>query len=295
MAQHKKGRRSRERESRYVRVARLAYQIAQETLPRYSHPKSPHLYTLPQRAACVLLGFYLNISYRDLEEWLLATDRVLQVLELKRVPDHTTLYRTYRKLRMEDWERMRRALLAKLGVEGEGKEEVIAADSTGFRLTQASAYYQSRTGRTYREWVKGVYAVGTQTQLILAWRTGKGPGSDAPYLPGLKRDAGRYGQRVGGERAWLLLADGGFDGAGIEEGDVIPPIRRGGNLRAPKRRARAELVDQARWDGLSGQRWKSETVQSVIKRKFGDTIRSRKRFLQRREPAVKGLVYNLHR
>ena len=295
MAQSKKGRRSRERESRYVRVARLAYRIAQETLPRYSHPKSPHLYTLPQRAACVLLGFYLNISYRDLEEWLLATDRVLQVLELERVPDHTTLYRTYRQLRMEDWERMRRALLAKLGVEG--KEEVIAADSTGFRLTQASAYYQSRTGRTYREWVKGVYAVGTQTQLILAWRTGKGPGSDAPYLPGLKRDAGRYGQRERGEgeRAWLLLADSGFDGAVIEEGDLIPPIRRGGNLLAPERRARAEFVDQARLDGLYGQRWKSETVQSVIKRKFGDTIRSRKRFLQRREPAVKGLVYDLHR
>ena len=48
---------------------------------------------------------------------------------------------------------MRRALLAKLGVEGE--EEGIAADSIGFRLTPASAYYQSRTGRTYRGWVKG--------------------------------------------------------------------------------------------------------------------------------------------
>lgn len=154
MAQPKKRKRNRnrdrqqQRESRYVRVARLAYAIAQEALPTYSHPKSPHIYTLPQLAACVLLGFYLNLSYRDLEEWLLATDRVLQVLELKRVPDHTTLYRTYRKLLMEDWERMKRALLAKLGVEGE--EEVIAADSTGFRLTQASAYYQSRTGRTYR-------------------------------------------------------------------------------------------------------------------------------------------------
>ena len=76
---------------------------------------------------------------------------------------------------------------------------------------------------------------------------------------------------------------------------MIPPIRRGGNLLAPKRRARAELVDQARLDGIYGQRWKSETVQSVIKRKFGDTIRSRKRFLQRREAAIKGLVYDLHR
>ncbi|MCD6541348.1 transposase [Candidatus Bipolaricaulota bacterium] len=141
--EHKRNQKRR-RESRYVRVARIAYAIAQEALPRYSHPKSPHIYTLPQLAACVLLGFYLNISYRDLEEWLLATDRVLEVLELKRVPDHTTLYRAYRRLRMEDWERMRRVLLAKLGVEG--KEEGIAIDSTGFRLTQASACHRSRAG-----------------------------------------------------------------------------------------------------------------------------------------------------
>jgi hypothetical protein len=33
---------------------------------------------------------------------------------------------------------------------------------------------------------------------------------------------------------------------------------------------------------------------SLIKRKFGDTIRSRKRSLQNREPIVKGLVYNIH-
>jgi len=59
--------------------------------------------------------------------------------------------------------------------------------------------------------------------------------------------------------------------------------------------ARAELVAAARLDGLFGQRWKAETVHSVIKRKLGDAICSRRVMLQKREPAVKGLVYNLHR
>ena len=72
-------------------------------------------------------------------------------------------------------------------------------------------------------------------------------------------------------------------------------MRRGGNLLNPERKARADLVSQAWLDGLFGQRWKTETVNSVIKRKFGDTIRSRKRSLQRREPIIKGLVYNIHR
>jgi hypothetical protein len=140
------------RESRYVTVARIAYMLAQQALPRYSHPKSPHHFTLPQLAACVLMMFYLDISYRDMEEWLLATDQVCQVLELPRVPDHSTLSRTYKKLRKADLDQMKRLLLDKLGVE----EEAIAVDSTGFTLSQASAYYQTRRGISYREYVIGL-------------------------------------------------------------------------------------------------------------------------------------------
>ena len=76
--------------------------------------------------------------------------------------------------------------------------------------------------------------------------------------------------------------------------DIIPPIRRGGRLVAPDRKARADLVAQARLDGLFGQRWKTETVHSVIKRKFGDQIRSILKSRQNREPVIKAVVYNLH-
>ena len=91
-----------------------------------------------------------------------------------------------------------------------------------------------------------------------------------------------------------MLGDKGLDGNKVQPGDLIPPIRRGGNLLAPDRRARADLVAAARLDGLYGQRWKCETVNSVIKRKFGSTVRSRSLRLQQREPAVKAVIYNLH-
>ncbi len=58
---------------------------------------------------------------------------------------------------------------------------------------------------------------------------------------------------------------------------------------------RIYLCSAARLDGLLGQRWKTETVISVIKRKLGDTIRSRKTHLRDLEPIIKGLVYNIHR
>jgi len=53
------------RESRFVRIAKLAYPIAQQTLPTYAHPKSRHNYTFPQRVACVRLKIYRNDTYRD--------------------------------------------------------------------------------------------------------------------------------------------------------------------------------------------------------------------------------------
>lgn len=281
-----------QRESRYVTVAKIAYRLSKQALPKYSHAKSPHHFELPQLAACVLLMFYLNKSYRDMEEWLLATDKVCQALALPRIPDHTTLQRTYRKLRKLDFENMKNQLLEEENIE----ESVIASDSTGFSPGQASLYYQTRSGRTYEHWLKGAYAVGTESQYILAWQSGYGPSNDTAYLNALKRGCARFGTHTETkQRTWLMLADAGFDAKKLSALDIIPPIRRHGKLVDPDRKARADLVAAARLDGLFGQRWKTETVNSVIKRKFGDTIRSRKTQLQNREPIIKGLVYNIHR
>jgi hypothetical protein len=271
-------------ESHYIRLARLAFELTQAGLPRYSHPKSPHRFTRPQLAACVMLMFYLRLSYRDMEDWLMASDQIQQVLGLREIPDHTTLCRAFHKLTLAHWRALERRLLDQL----QPVENIIAVDSTGFRPAQASAYYQLRCGTTRREWIKGAYAIGTQSQLILASRQGVDRTNDGRLLKGLRHDARRYT-----DRHWLLRADAGFDGQNVQDGDLNPPVRRHGTLSAPERRARADLVSQARLDGVYGQRWKCETVNSVIKRKFGDSIRSRRRSAQRCEPIVLGLIYNL--
>jgi hypothetical protein len=66
---------------------------------------------LPQLAACVILKFYLNVPYRDMEDWLLASDQVCQVLDLKTVPDYCTLARTFRKLNKTLLDEMQHQLL----------------------------------------------------------------------------------------------------------------------------------------------------------------------------------------
>lgn len=283
------------RVSRYVRVAQAAYRVAQGSLPLYSHPKSPHRFTLPQLAACVLMTYYLKMSYRDTEEILLASSEIREALELKNVPDYSTLSRMYNRLRKSDWERMLETLLSTAN-NGQGvQEEYVAIDSTYFAATQASVSYITRSGRTMSAPFKGAYAVATESRLIVAVRTGVGTGTDANDLASLRRAARHYGLLTAtGKRQQVVLADRGYDGKGVIATDLVPPIRRNGKIKDPKRRAKADQVSQARLDGLYGQRWKAETANSVIKRKFGSAVRSRIRRLQLHEARVRAIVYNLH-
>ena len=146
-----------------------------------------------------------------------------------------------------DFEKMKNQIL----------KEVIAFDGTGFSPGQASLYYPTRSGRTYEHWIKGAYAVGTESQYILSWQSGYEPSHDVAHLKPLKRGCARLGTHgQTKQRTWLLLADAGFDAQNLSPMDSIPPIRRHGKLLHPDRKASADLVAPVRLDGLFGQRWK---------------------------------------
>ena len=46
---------------------------------------------------------------------------------------------------------------------------------------------------------------------------------------------------------------------------------------------------------LYGQRWKAETLVSVVKRKWGEALSARIEVAQRIQALLRGLVYNLYR
>jgi hypothetical protein len=103
------------------------------------------------------------------------------------------------------------------------QEEVIASASTGFSPGQASLYYQTGSGRTYEHWIKGAYAVGTESQYILSWQSGYGPSTDVAHLNPLKRGCARFGtHNKTKQRTWLMLADAGFDARKLRERFLSP-------------------------------------------------------------------------
>ena len=171
----------------------------------------------------------------------------------------------------------------------------VAVDVTGYMLTQASHYYLTRNGRRMKHFWQGFYAVDLDTQYILTWCEGIGPASDARFLDRLRRRIAPYARRVGRRWEYALLADKGFDGTQTRSTDFIAPKQGTQRARRIDRKQRADLTDMARLDGIMGRRWLIETVMSVIKRKSGDAIRSRRFMRQRPEIAVKAIVYNLHR
>jgi len=95
-------------------------------------------------------------------------------------------------------------------------------------------------------------------------------------LAPLRKAVRRYARRQG----WCLMGDKGCDGKKVKPGDLIPQMRRHDTITDPDPLVRRDLLDAARLDGIYGQRWQSETVNSVIKRRFGEHIGSRSRRLQ---------------
>lgn len=75
----------KKRESHYQRGAEVAYAITKKQLPIYRHKNSLHRFTWPQLATCVLMTFYLGYSYRDMEDWLLVSDKICQTIGLQEI------------------------------------------------------------------------------------------------------------------------------------------------------------------------------------------------------------------
>jgi len=71
----------------------------------------------------------MRLSYRDMEEWLLASDAVVSELGLKEAPNYSTLARAVaRLLTLAHIDRLNTQLLRDLEIE----EEAVAIDATGY-------------------------------------------------------------------------------------------------------------------------------------------------------------------
>lgn len=309
------------RTNRLQAFAHLALTVAQRVIPAHSHKFAPKTYTQPQLLACLLVKEHLRLDYRGAQDLLELSDGLRKALNLRQAPDHSTLWwfaqhKVTPELLQQALAETVRLLeghvssggLSPGGPPRKGALRQVALDSTGLFLHHTSRYYEwrARRERGQRGWLKWAAALWTRPQLLLAQIVRPAPAGDFADLVPLSSVA--HGVLAFGQ----LVADGGYDSEAnhrfcreeLRAESLIPAHnRRGARAKTLYRRKMQRLLgvpgterrgtERARRD--YGQRWKAETLMSVLKRKWGECLSARNAFMQQLQALLRGVVYNLHR
>lgn len=200
--------------------AQLALAVSVRFLPARAHKFAPKTYTQPQLLACLLLKEHLRLDYRGAQDLLELSDGLREVLSLRQVPDHSTLWWfAQHKVTPEVLQQALAETVRLLGghdspggpppggTPREGVARQVTLDSTGLFLHHTSRYYEWRARRecVQRGWLKWAAALWTRPQILLAQLVRPAPAGDFSDLVPLAAAAHSvmpYRQ---------LVADGGYD------------------------------------------------------------------------------------
>ena len=241
------------------RVLQVAYDAAREAVPAYSHINSPHKFTQPQLLACLVLKEFLRLDYRGLAAHLADHAELTRLLGMEAVPHYTTFQKAADRLLVAASARklfdavLARALRDKVR---RRRVPLAAVDGTGLESRHVSRYYVKRRSNT-----------GTGTQVTTYARYPKVV---------LVTDC----------RTHLVLA--AVPGRGPASDLVLFKAA----LRQPAGRWRRRMkrrFDRAKY----GQRWQTEAVNSMIKRRLGSALRARTYWSQCREIILRVITHNV--
>jgi Transposase DDE domain len=289
------------------RVLQVAYDAACQAVPAHRHRFSPKKFTQPQLLACLVLKEFLRLDYRGLAEHLADHGELTRLLALEMIPHYTTFQKAAARLLKAAPARalfdavLDRALRAKVR---KRRVPLAAVDGTGMESRHTSRYYvkrRSRTGSetqetTYSKYPKVVLVTDCQSHLVLAAVPGRGPGSDLQQFEAAIKDA------AGRARIGTLLADADYDAEWVHEQarktygirTIIPPERGRPSEKPPVGRWRRWMRQQfGRFKAKYGQRWQTETVNSMIKRRLGSALRARTYWSQCREIILRVITHNV--
>ena len=285
-----------------IQVVLAALATARRGLPAYSHVCSPKTFTQHQLFACLVLKSFLKTDYRGVIAHLVDHSKLVELLELARIPHFTTLQKASRRLLAAD--KAKRLLNATVRQQMGRRKRVHSAaiDSTGLQCGTASAYFVRRRQKVESPWKTVVYhnypklgiVCDTSNHFILAFQAGRGPRPDIDEFRPLIADALK---RV---RLSLMIADAGYDSepnhqfAREEYGirTVIPP-KHGRPTKKPASGHYRRLM-QTRFDReVYRNRVQVETVMSMIKRRQGSHIRGHKYWSQCRDLRLIVLTHNI--
>ena len=279
----------------------VARRCVPDRLTRFAHPT----YTPASLFAALLLREHMRLTYRSLEDLLRISPPLRRLFGFRIVPDHSTLW----------WFARRhlgggliiaalRATVARVrGFPDRARQ--VALDSTGLGLSHTSWYFEWRAKRDrgQRGWMKWALALWIEPQMLVAQRVRPGPCGDFSDLVPLATAANDL------KPFEQLVADAGYDSEanhrfcretlGVDS--LIPAKKRRSVTIVATTPYRQEMVRRLGEPGLNAdriayrQRWKVETIMSVVKRRCGEALTARLEPTQRGQALLRGVVYNVQR
>jgi transposase len=236
----------------------------------------------------------LKLNYREVVELLELMQELQDILGLEQIPHYTTVHKFFQRFSPF----MFALLLAQTARLFE-LSGIIAIDSTGFSSNYSSRYYMMiRYRQTKGVWsasyIKNSAAVDLVNQVILGNKCRNDHRHDSLDFNAVLKRAVKTG------KVTKVIADRGYDfervhkfARNVMKVDTLIPVR---DMRRRKVHGRYRKMLFREFDRETyNQRNKAETVFSVVKRKFGDTMRSRSWRLQKKEVKLVCAAYNIHR
>ena len=279
--------------SKYKRVADISYDLFRAAkIPLYSSKYSKKTYTTHQKLFLLLYMQYRKFTYEELMNDLSDNESLRDYVGLSQLPDYTTLVHFVKKIKRT----LEKLISAFKKIIPEPKK--VAIDATGISLDNASPHYCKRVSKTYkkRPFMKTTFVVDIDNYVILLCKLRKKSRHDTKDAkPLIKKLAKKY-------KPEILYADRGYDdnkifGLCFEKLKAYPLILQR-NVLLPKhkkegyyRKITCDVFDY----GEYLQRNKIETCNSMFKKRFGDSVRSRVDRTQKCQIILRVIAYNIDR
>jgi len=247
------------------------------------------------------------MSYEGFIEWIENFTGLWEFFKVDTIPHFTTLHKFAGRVPR----RYLDIVIMMSSIEDSTGELFTAIDSTGFSLSNASVYYtvileryekKRKRGRPRKrkisKYLKVTFVVDVKRQVIIVITVRRGPDNDnKDFIPSYKKL-----DRLDRRKLGRVVADKGYDSEVNHEfirdvlgaETIIPARKNHSNDFLTHGRYRRLMKEGYNKDDYN-QRSKVETVNSVIKRKMGDSIRARRVLYQNREIFLMVIAYNIDR
>ena len=250
----------------------------------YSSKYSKKLYSQPALFTIIALKTYLNLTYREIVEFISFSDRLQKYLKIRSAPNHSTLQKFFKRMPTDMFERITTQIISHLEI----RPKLVALDGSGFTSDYADKYYSKIRSHDVKNFTKCHIAIDVDSRMILYSQAVKGPRHDVKFAIASIRGLKKYNPQ-------FIIADKAYDtnairtciNEEIKASDQIPlksNFRHGWYRRLSIKTFKKEIYSR---------RNNVESIFSVIKRKYSGINKSKSTRLQNKETRLKTLVYNI--